>query len=235
MPLRRGRLPRAWVPLLLVVAVALAGCGGSSSSASQSPAAALKAARQKLVTTSGVELSLSTSDLPGGVQGLKSASGTVTDAPAYDGTLGVVTSVGSFSVPVKAVGGKVYAQIPLTPGWSQLNPSDYGAPDPSQLISADRGVPSILAATTGATSGAQVRGGTDNKEVLSTYTGTVPASAVSAIIPGATGDFSATYGVTSDDELRQIRLTGVFYAGHPANSYTLVLTDYGKTLDISAP
>ena len=52
----------------------------------------------------------------------------MTDAPAYDGTLGVVTQLGSFSVPVKAVDGKVYAQIPLTPGWSEVDPADYGAP-----------------------------------------------------------------------------------------------------------
>ena len=116
-----------------------------------------------------------------------------------------------------------------------LNPSDYGAPDPSGLISADKGVPSLLAATTDAKSGGDIRGGTDNKEVLSTYTGTVPASAVSSIIPGATGDFGATYAVTSDGELRQVKLSGVFYAGHPANTYTLVLTDYGTTKDISAP
>jgi lipoprotein LprG len=231
MPLRR------LVPLALVAAVtlgALAGCGGKSSS-SQDPATALKTARQQLEHTSGVTLSLTTDDLPDGVQGLKSASGTVTSAPAYDGTLGVVTGVGTFSVPVRAVGGKVYAQIPLTPGWSVLNPADYGAPDPSGLISADKGVPSLLAATTHAKSGGDIRGGTDNKEVLSTYTGTVPASAVSSIIPGATGDFDATYAVTSDGELRQVRLTGVFYAGHPANTYTLVLTDYGTTKDIAAP
>ena len=109
-----------------------------------------------------------------------------------------MTSVGTFSVPVRAVGGKVYAQIPLTPGWSQLDPADYGAPDPSGLISADKGVPSLLAATTAPKNGDDIRGGTDNKEVLSTYTGTVPASAVSSIIPGATGDFSATYAVTSE-------------------------------------
>jgi lipoprotein LprG len=225
---------RALVPLVLAVAVMATGCGGKPS-ADQDPATALKTAQHTLEATSGITLSLATDDLPDGVQGLKSASGTVTDAPAYDGTLGVVTGIGSFSVPVKAVGGKVYAQIPLTPGWSQLNPSDYGAPDPSQLISADQGVPSILAATTGAKNGDDIRGGTDNKEVLSTYSGTVPASAVSAIIPGATGSFSATYALTSGDELRQVKLTGVFYAGHPANTYTLVLTDYGTTKDITAP
>jgi lipoprotein LprG len=87
----------------------------------------LTAAGQELADTSGVTLNLSTDDLPDGMQGVKTASGTVTDAPAFDGTLGVVTGVGSFSVPVKAVGGKVYAQIPLTPGWAEVDPADYGA------------------------------------------------------------------------------------------------------------
>lgn len=230
MPLRR-----ALVLLLLAVALAVGACGGGSSGSTESPKSALAKARQQLQSTSGLSLSLHTDDLPSGVQGLRSAAGTVTDAPAYDGTLGVVTSIGSFSVPVRAVGGKVYAQIPLTPGWSQVNPADYGAPDPSQLISTDHGVPSILAATTGATRGGQVRGGTDNKEVLTTYTGTVPASAVSALIPGATGNFSATYALTSGDQLRQLTLRGDFYSGHPANTYTLVLTGYGTTKDITAP
>jgi hypothetical protein len=27
----------------------------------------------------------------------------------------------------------------------------------------------------------------------------------------------------------------VFYAGHPTNTYTLVLTDYGTTKDVTAP
>jgi lipoprotein LprG len=228
MPLRR------LVPLLLTGLLVVSGCGGGSDS-DEDPATALKTAQQKLEETSGVSLSLHTDDLPDGVQGLSSASGTVTDAPAYDGSLGVVTQIGSFSVPVKAVGGTVYAQIPLTPGWSDVDPADYGAPDPSQLISADRGVPSLLAATTDAKNGKEIRGGVDNKEVLSTYTGTVPASAVSAIIPGATGDFGATYALTSDDELRQVALTGVFYSGHGANTYTLVLTDYGTSQDITAP
>ena len=96
-------------------------------------------------------------------------------------------------------------------------------------------MPALLGATTAPKNGDDIRGGTDNKEVLSTYTGTVPASAVSSIIPGASGDFAATYAVTSDGELRQVELSGVFYAGHPANTYTLVLTDYGTSKDITAP
>jgi lipoprotein LprG len=231
MPLRRLLATLATV---VAVGAATAGCGGGSSS-HEAPGTALKSARTQLASTSGLTLSLHTDDLPDGVEGLRSASGTVTDAPAYDGTLGVVTRVGSFSVPVRSVDGTVYAQIPLTPGWSQVNPTDYGAPDPAQLLSPERGLPSVLAATTGAKSAGQVRGGTDNKEVLSTYTGVVPASAVSRIIPGATGDFGATYAVTSDDQLRQVTLKGVFYAGHPVCTYTLELTGYGATKVVTAP
>ncbi|HET6698095.1 MAG TPA: LppX_LprAFG lipoprotein [Nocardioidaceae bacterium] len=225
---------RRLVPALLAGLLLTSACGGGSSS-DDDPATALNTAQQKLEDTSGVSVSLTTDDLPEGVQGLESASGALTDAPAFDGSLGVVTQIGSFSVPVKAVDGKVYAQIPLTPGWSEVDPADYGAPDPSQLISADKGIPAILAATQDPKSGKDIRGGTDNKEVLSTYTGTVPASAVAAIIPGASGDFDATYGLTSDGELRQLSLTGEFYSGESENTYRLMLTDYGTSKDITAP
>jgi lipoprotein LprG len=229
-------MPRSrLVPLLVMVALAAAGCGGTSSSGRADPASALTAAGQELADTSGVTLNLSTDDLPDGMQGVKTASGTVTDAPAFDGTLGVVTGVGSFSVPVKAVGGKVYAQIPLTPGWAEVDPADYGAPDPAQLIDATNGIPAILAATTGAKAGDQVRGGTDNKEVLDTYSGSVPDTAVKKLIPSATGQFDATYSLTSDGQLRAARLTGTFESGQPSMTYTLLLTDYGTTKDVTAP
>jgi lipoprotein LprG len=229
MLLRRLALP------LAAAAVLVAGCGGGSSSDHGDPSTVIAGAQQRLEDTSGVKLSLTTDDLPDGVQGVKSASGTVTDAPAFDGSLGVATSAGSFSVPVRSVDGKVYAQIPLTPGWAQVDPGDYGAPDPAQLTSADQGIPAILAATTDLEQGDQVRGGPENKEVLTTYTGTVPASAVSHLIPGASGDFQATYAVTDDGELRQASLTGVFYPDKPQMTYSLLLTDYDTSTDITAP
>lgn len=225
----------SWLPVAVVLTLALSGCGSSSSSDLGDPATVLKNAEQKLADTSGVTLTLTTDDLPSGVQGVKAAAGTVTDAPAFDGTLTVATPAGTFPVPVVAVDGKVYAQIPLTPGWSVVNPADYGAPDPAQLVSADQGLPSILAATTDPKQGDQVRGGVDNKEVLTTYTGKVPATAAAHLIPGASGDFQATYGVTSDGELRTAELTGAFYSGKPALTYALTLEDYGTSKDITAP
>jgi lipoprotein LprG len=228
---------RRWSGLAVTVALllALTSCGSKPAADLGDPATVLKNAQQKLSATSGVTLSLTTSDLPSGVEGVKGASGTITDAPAFDGTLTVVISVGTFPVPVKAVGGKVYAQIPLTPGWSEVNPADYGAPDPAQLTSATEGLPAILAATTDPKKDGQVRGGVDNKEVLTTYTGSVPASAAAHLIPGASGVFQATYGITSDGELRQASVTGAFYHGHPPLTYSLVLENYGTSKDITAP
>ena len=54
-------------------------------------------------------------------------------------------------------------------------------------------------------------------------------------LPGASGDFQATYGVTSDGELRTAELTGAFYRGKPGLTYALTLEDYGTSKDITAP
>jgi len=232
--LRRRTLPLLAV-LLGLALPAVSACGGGSSSSGVDPATALSTAEQKIEDTSGLVLTLSTGDLPDGVQGVKGASGTVTDAPAFDGTLTVSIAAGAFPVPIKAVDGKVYAQIPLTLGWSEVDPGDYGAPDPAQLLSADQGIPAILAATTDVKQGDDVRGGKDNKEVLTTYTGNVPESAAAHLIPGATGDFTASYGITPDGELRTAELTGTFYAGKPSMTYTMTVDDYGTSKDITAP
>jgi lipoprotein LprG len=71
--------------------------------------------------------------------------------------------------------------------------------------------------------------------VLDTYSGSVPDTAVKKLIPSATGQFDATYSLTSDGQLRAARLTGTFESGQPSMTYTLLLTDYGTTKDVTAP
>ena len=232
-------LPRRLRPLalaLLAGTLLLSGCGGSSAKADEpSPAEVMKVAKKNFDDASSVHIALSTSATPSSGNGVLGADGDLTQAPAFQGEVKVVLGGLTATVPITSVGGKVYAQIPLTPGWSEVNPADYGAPDPAQLVSADQGLPSILAATTDPQQGHQVRGGVDNKEVLTTYTGNVPATAAGHLIPGASGDFQATYGVTSDGELRTAELTGAFYSGKPALTYALTLEDYGTSKDITAP
>ncbi len=230
------RFPVLVVPLLLT-ALALSSCGGKDQSAGAdlSPTEVMTQAKQTLDDTSGVSLSLTTDDLPADVQGITAATGVGTHDPAFDGSITVVLSGQSFEVPVIAVDGKVYAQIPLTPGWQDVDPAEYGAPDPAQLMSTDAGFSSLLPATTGLKKGESIRGGAGNAEILTEYTGTVPGDVVANVIPSASGDFSATYAISADGELREARLTGVFYPDSASMTYTIGFDDYGTEKSITAP
>ena len=220
-----------------LLAASLSACGGDDSpgESGQSPEEVMALAKATLDDTSGVTVTLSTDDLPDGVIGATKATGVATHPPAFDGTITVVLSGQSFDVPVIAVDGKVYAQIPLTPGWQDIDPGDYGAPDPAQLLSTDAGLSSILTASTGLEEGDSVRGGADNSEILTEYAGEVDGAAVKNILPGASGSFDATYTVTDDGELRSAVLTGVFYPETPSMTYTITFDDYGTEQDITAP
>jgi lipoprotein LprG len=222
--------------VLTALSVAAAGCSDDSKAGSgASPEEVLAEAKQNLDETSGVHLTLSTDDLPDGVTGVEAAEGVGTHAPAFDGTITVVLSGQAFEVPVVAVDDTVHVQLPLTTGWQDIDPAEYGAPDPAMLMSTDRGFSSLLPATEDLEKGESVRGGESNDEVLTEYTGTVGADVVKNVIPTATGDFDATYTVTDDGELRSARLTGVFYDDSDPMSYTLTFEDYGTEKDITAP
>jgi len=226
-------------PVLLLAAalLSLTGCSGDDEPADEGPTPeeVLADAKATLDDTSGVSITLTSEGLPEGVTAVRRATGVGTHDPAFDGTLTVVLAGSDFDVPVVAVDGKVYAQIPLTPGWSDVDPRDYGAPDPARLMSTDRGLSALLTATTSPKEGGSVRGGQDNREVLTEYSGSVPGDAVDDIIPSASGDFDAAYTVTEEGELRTARLTGVFYPDTDAMTYTISFDDYGSSPDITKP
>ncbi len=103
-------------------------------------------------------------------------------------------------------------------------------------MSEESGFGSLLAVTEGVEEGESVRGGADNAEVLTTYTGTVPGAAMKKVIPSSSGNsFDAEYLVSDDGELRQAVLTGVFYPESTEMTYTVDLAAYGTTQDIVAP
>lgn len=210
--------------------------GGQGSAAERSPQQVLAAVKQTMDDTSGLRIALRTQDLQEGVSGIVEATGVATRAPAFDGTLKVVLTGVSAQVPVVAVDDTVYAQLPLTTEWSEINPAEYGAPDPAGFLSTDTGFSSLLPVTTDLAKGSGVRGGTDNSEILTEYAGTVPGEAMKAIIPSASGDtFAAVYSVTEADELRAASFTGVFYPQSASMTYTVDFTDYGTTQEIAAP
>lgn len=225
--------------LVLVATLALTACSGGGekkATADKSPEEVLSAAATTLSETSGVDLKLSTTDLPDGVSGITRADGVATNAPAFEGTITVLFGGQSVDVPVIAVDGIVYAQIPFTPGWQDIDPGEYGAPDPAQLVNSETGFASLLAITADVTEGESVRGGANNTEVLTTFTGTVPGTAMKKVIPSSSGDtFDAEYLVSDTGELRQAVLTGVFYPKSAEMTYTVVFAAYGTSKDIVAP
>jgi lipoprotein LprG len=226
------------VALALLVGLAITGCSKSEKSVSEgrSPEEVMDLAKKNLDDTAGVHLSLKTDDLPDGVTGVLEASGVANHQPAFDGDIQIPLAGSSASVPVIAVDDKVYAKIPLTPGWSEVDPAEYGAPDPADLMDKENGVSSLLPATEGVKKGDEKRGGEDNKETLTEYTGTLPAEIVKRVIPTASGEpFDVTYLINSDGELIEADLTGQFYKDAAENTYQLVFSEYGTEKDIKKP
>jgi lipoprotein LprG len=219
--------------VLLLFATA---CGGGEGGSDDTPPEdVLAAAKVTLDETSGVHLTLETDNLPDGVTGVEEAVGVATHAPAFEGTITVNLLGQAVEVPVVAVDDTVYAELPFTTGFQDVDPGDYGAPDPAQLMNPAAGLSTLLSETSDLEQGESVRGGDDNSEVLTEYSGTVSGDVMENVIPTATGEFDVVYTITDDDELRTARLTGVFYADSEPMSYTVTFEDYGTEKDITAP
>ncbi len=234
--------------LLLAItmpAVLLSSCSGDGASSNEAadtdgsgeatPEEVLALAKSTLDETSGVRFSLSTDALPEGVTGLTGATGVATRAPAFEGEITVDLSGNAVKVPVVSVDGTTYAQLPLVPGYQDVDPAEYGAPDPGLLLDPDEGVSPLLTATEGVTEGETVRGGADNAEILTEYSGTVTDEVMTNLIPTAQGDFEVTYTITEDGELRTATLDGVFYGDAEPTTYVVSVDDYGTEQEIVAP
>lgn len=217
----------------MAAALLLTGCSGTEEG-KPSPAEALAAAKRNLDETSGVHIVLSTEKLPPGVSGILRADGIGTHPPAFRGTLQVVASGITADAEVVAVDGTVHAKLPFTTDFTEVDPTDYGAPDPAALMAPEGGLSSLLTAAEGVEEGEAQR---DGELVLTTYTGTVPGDVVAGIIPSASaqGDFDAEFTVTDDRTLRRADLTGPFYPGSEDVTYTIEFDRYGISEDISAP
>ena len=237
-----GRLRLLAAPVVLGLALGgLSACsdddGTRTAGRRRSAEEVLAAAKKSLDETSGVNISLTTKDLPNGVTGITAADGTGVHPSAFEGTFKLSVSGLPADAEVIAVDGKTYAKNSLLlPDWTEIDPADYGAPDPAKLMDPDGGFSGLLASAEEVEEGDSVRGGEDNKEIFTEYTGTISSDAVEALIPAAEGDFSFTYTISDDDELREAVIKGAFYGEDEGDvTYTLTLDDYGTEKDITAP
>jgi lipoprotein LprG len=233
-PVRTAHRPAvsAGIALALVGALALSACKGGSSDNTEPPSDRLAAAKTSLDDAEYIGFALATDSLPDGLDnGLKKAAGTGTHDPAFTGNVDVQAAV-SISAPIVSVDGKVYAQLPIV-GWRDIDPADYGAPDPAALMDTDTGLSSLFAQTVDPTAGNQVREG---DQVLDTIDGTIPGDAVKAIFPSAgDGDFDVTYALTSDDAIDAIDVTGPFYGDSGDVTYRLTFDLNADPVDIQPP
>jgi lipoprotein LprG len=219
---------------LAALALAVSGCSGGGGEGDGDPDAVLTAAKEKLDDTTGVRLQLETPELPEGIAGVVNAEGVANHQPAFEGSIDIVYSGITGTVPVTSVDGTVYAVLPFTQDYAEVDPSEYGAPDPAGLMDPDSGVSSWLTAATGMEKGEQVRDGDD---VLTSYDGTLAGAAVAGAIPSADdeAEFDATFTIDEDGRLRTASLTGPFYEGEPELTYDVTLTEYGTEKNITAP
>lgn len=230
---RRTRVAVALMALMTLMAP-LAACSGGGGGADETPGEVLAAAKRALDKTSGVTLSLSTKDLPDTVDGVLEATGVATHAPAFTGDLTVVVNGLDVKVPVISVDGKVYAKPPFTLAFAEVNPADYGAPDPAQLMDPNTGLSAWLTEATGIEEGGRSRSG---RIVLSSYTGSLPGGVVDASIPSADADadFPVTFRIDEDGRLRSVKISGPFYGSKGTVDYTVNVDDYGTEKDIRKP
>lgn len=229
-----GRTGQVLTALLVSLLMMLPAACTEEEERGRTPAEVLAGAKQRLDDTSGVTLSLVSERLPDGVDGLLEATGVGTHAPAFDGDLTLLVNSLSLEVPVVAVDGRVFAKLPFTPKFVEVDPADYGAPDPAALMSTEGGVSSWLTAAERVEEGEQSRNGS---RVLTSYRGTLPGDAVVSVIPSAeeTADFPATFHVDEDGLLHSAEVVGPFYAGKDDVEYTVTLSDYGTEKDITKP
>ncbi len=247
-PLRRLGQGATGAALAVLVLTTVTACSGDDESPSGNQAAdadgddevtpeeVLAYAKTLLDATSGVRLSLSTDDTPDTDEYLKSAAGVITTAPAFEGkAAGKFMGFEASDIGVVSVDGKFYIDVPVV-GYQTFDPDDLCAPDPALLLDPDDGVSSVLTAAEDLEEGDSQRGGADNKEILTAYSGTVPGDAVTNILPCAPGDsFDATFTITPEGQLRAAEITGEFFGGGGELTYTIDISEYDVEQEISAP
>ena len=208
----------------------LSACFGSSEEEPEDPrvgSGPLAAAQQKLLDTSGVDVTLSTDKLPRRADGVRTLSGTLTAAPAFKGKVDVRVNDLTATLPMVAVDGAVYAQLPFTETYAEVDPSAYGSPDPAELLDPGHGLAGWLGSTEGAAESE------DGKVV----TGTIPGQVVAGAIPSASaaGTFKAEWHLDGDGLLEEATITGPFYGKAGDVTYLLDLGEYDLSPDITAP
>lgn len=226
---------RAVLTAALVGPLALAGCSKGTEAAD--PSAALAKAKTTLEAAKAVTVDLKADKpIPSGHNGVSAAKGVgLIDAtnPKFKGTVSAVVSGAPVTTDIIAIGSDTWMKL-FTPTFSKVDLKPLGAPNPTGFFVPGTGLSSLVDQVGSPAGGAEKRFG---KEVLASYTGTVSGAVVKRLLNlgSDTATFQAEFGIVpASGELRTAKLTGPFYDTGDS-SYSVTLTDYGKTVDITAP
>ena len=212
----------------LAALVVLAAC--SSKGSSENPQVALKAAKQRLDSTTGVHFVITNSPVGSGGAALENAEGDAKPPSSFAGNATVHTGGITAKVKVVSVDGTVYVKLPLTLGFTKVDPKELGIVDPGSLLAPDTGLSTFLTADPKARADGSTR---VDGEVLARYRATLPTIGV---LSQSGKDIAAEFDLTKDShELRRVVLVGHVFDASAISTVTLTLTDYGKTVDIHAP
>ena len=218
---------------LLLTALVLSGCGGRSSD--ESAGDLLARAKTTLDDAASVHFVLTSDGAPAGGNALLGGEGDIARPASFSGTLQVQAFGSSIDAEVISVDGTVYAQLPLTTGYSVVDPATLGVGDPGALIDPDTGISQLLTAAQSPELGDESR---VDGEVVREVTGTLPGDLVADLLTSEdpAKDVTAVFSVATDSgELRQVELTGPFFSADDTGSYTIVLSDFGADVSITAP
>ncbi len=232
--MRAVRTRAATAVLLTLSLGTVAGCTDGET-VDLSPDETLEQAKKNLDDTPGLRIELTGDGLPKTVRGLLTAEGIGTHDPAFEGDIKVIAEGGlTANAKVIAAEGEVFAVLPFQTDYVEIDPGNYGAPDPAALMNSEKGLSSLLTAVEDVEEGEDTR---DGDVVLSKYTGTLPGEVVATIIPSASADedFDATFTINDDNQLTSAELAGPFYPKVDDVTYTIDFSEYGTEKDIQPP
>jgi lipoprotein LprG len=213
----------------------LTACSAASDDATPPPER-LSSAKRSLDKAASIDLTLRAQRLPPSVAGIRQATGVATHAPAFRGTITIAASglLDGQTVSVVAVGGRVYAQMPFTSSYIEVDPADFNAPDPARLMDTGTGLSTLLSSATDLSVTGEERAG---DQVLTAVSATVPGETVAGIFPSASAHeaFDATFWLDSDDRLRRAEVTGPFYGDSPPVTYEIQVRASDKPVQITPP
>ncbi|MGX5655998.1 LppX_LprAFG lipoprotein [Geodermatophilus nigrescens] len=213
--------------------VALAGCGGGEPE--ESAGDLLSRAKTTLDETSSLHFVLTSEGAPTTGTALTGGEGDVLRPASFEGTLQVLAAGSSLDLAVVSVDGTVYAQLPFTSGYSEVDPAQFGFGDPGALLDPDTGISQLLAEAGSAQLGEERR---VDGEVVREVTAELPGELVEQVLTSAdpAQPVQARFSVAPDSgELRRAELTGPFYASGQDATFTIELSDPGADVEITAP